>query len=230
MAASSSSSTPKASGNKKEKTDGDKSKTTKGETVTTTQLILIALAVFGLGAILGYIIFYSIYNHRCSDMMDDAERRFKDTNQELQSKLIEAMQGGGSSNDYRESELLDLRGRLESQTGLMDRHQTLLEKHQVMVDDLATAKATQDKALLENTRLERELQATKKTATQLQKSLDAAQGGNHNLVQKLERATLEIDTMKKQAEIVAGDPNCQAAREAGFTHIQALHKKLGKDR
>ena len=54
--------------------------------------ILLYLTLVGIGAICGYMVFSSIYNHRCSDLLDDAERVFNSSRLELQDRYMQAVE------------------------------------------------------------------------------------------------------------------------------------------
>ena len=192
------------------KEDETAKKTTTSSSSLGNTLLTILLLV-GIGAILGYMLFYSIFNHRCADMMDEAERRFNRTREELNHKLIEAMDVN-TANEGAEAELLDLRGRLEGQTDLMGKHQSLLDKHQSTVEQLTQFQAKHSQA-------QTELMATQKKLAEVEGSLNVI--------------SMQKETMEKRLQRSQDSENsaaCQAKQQQSLSHIQKLHSAICKEK
>lgn len=191
---------------------------------------LLSLSILvGVGAIVGYIVFSSIYNHRCSDLMDDAERRFNQTREDLNHKLVEAMHQN-TANEGAESELLELRGRLEGQTDLMGKHEALLDKHQSTVERLNQLQAKQDKASLQSSQLERELQTSQKKVSELEGKLNVASVQKEASEKRLQQANARVETLLEQAKAPGDSSACEAKQQQSMSHIQAIHSAICKEK
>lgn len=187
--------------------------------------LLTYFLLVGVGAIVGYIIFYSIYNHRCSDMMDEAERRFNQTKEELNFKLIEAMYKGTTS-EGAESELLELRGRLEGQTGLLGKHQALLDKHQQTVEQLSQMQTTLDRVKMRKSELSKELEISEKKLAEKEEDLNKISMQKDTLEQRLKQTTSKMEELQTQADEAGNSAACQAQKERSLSHIEKLHSSI----
>lgn len=79
--------------------------------------LLLYTIVLGSGAIFGYYFFSVIYDHRCSDLIDEAEKNFSVTREALTHQLKEALE---SSSSVDESEILELRGLTSKQESTIE--------------------------------------------------------------------------------------------------------------
>lgn len=179
---------------------------------------LTYLTLLGVGAIVGYTIFYSIYDHRCSDMMDDAERNFNQTKEDLSNRLIEAMHKN-AANEGAESEVLELRGRLAGQADLLGKHQALLDKHQATVERLNELQ----------TKLT-ELQSCPKRTSELESKLNVASVQKDSLEKRLKQANDKVEQLQDQSKDIEASSACEARYLKLMAHMQTLHGSLCTER
>lgn len=127
---------------------------------STLNLILLYLTLVGLGAIGGYISFYSLFHNRCADLLNDAERRHNETQQALQERYMGAVEKHHEclQDETKTMELFDLRGRLDGQAALVGKHQSLLDKHQEGMERLSDMQTAHEQALTKISTLEDEIQ------------------------------------------------------------------------
>jgi DNA repair ATPase RecN len=207
---------------------------------TRINTVLSAAILIGFGAIVGYMVFYSIYNHRCSDMLDDAERRFNQTREDLNHKLLEAIHQPNNDDDdagntiYNneggsESELLELRGRLEEQAiHWMDKHQTLLDKHQSTVEQLNQIQVKQ----LQTSQLEKNYQMSLKQVSALERKLNVASVQKEASGKRLKQANEKVERLQQEAKTgeASSSNDCEAIQQQSMSHIQKLHSAICKEK
>lgn len=210
-----------------EKTNDTKSTTTSNSGLSMIHIVLLCSIFVGVGAIGGYGIFYSIYNHRCSDMLDDAERRFNASQQELQNKLIESMHKSHESTG-QESELLELRGRLEGHTDLMGKHQALLGTHHATVEQLTKLQAQHEQLRQQMSSVESELRDANLKVKELEKNVNVVGVQKDGLEQRLKQANAKVQELQGQAGDCGPDVECEAQLTKTMTYIQQLHSGLSK--
>ncbi len=185
---------------------------------TLVNTVLTYLTLVGVGAIVGYVIFFSIYNHRCSDMMDDAERNFNQTKEGLSHKLIEAIHKN-TANEVAESEVLELRGRLAGQADLLGKYQALLDNHQTTVERL---NGLQTKVT--------ELQSCPMRINDLENTLNVASVQKDSLEKRLQQANEKVEQLQEQSKNSVVAAACEAQQQKSMTHIQKLHQALCKEK
>eukprot|EP00525_Craspedostauros_australis_P000656 CAMPEP_0198111264 /NCGR_PEP_ID=MMETSP1442-20131203/3233_1 /TAXON_ID= /ORGANISM="Craspedostauros australis, Strain CCMP3328" /LENGTH=422 /DNA_ID=CAMNT_0043767641 /DNA_START=155 /DNA_END=1423 /DNA_ORIENTATION=- len=105
-------------------------------TLSVLNLVLLVVTLVGLGALCGFYLFYTMFTHRCSDLVDDMERHHNATHRELEDKYIGALEEKHKciEDETRKQEIAELKGRLEGQSSLFVNHQQLLEKHQTTLE------------------------------------------------------------------------------------------------
>lgn len=190
-------------------------------------VILLCLLLVGIGGIIGYLVFSSVYNHRCSDLMDDAERHFNSTEQDLHNRLIEAQHKNAES-EIAELELRELRGRMESHTDLMSKHEGLLDKHQRTMEQLTAVQYSQEQTLLIKKRLEHDLDIAQAKLTTLERSLEKANRDQGSLGVQLKRSQDMIANLSRQNEELAMNASCEEEKAVATSQIQELHLLLSK--
>lgn len=179
--------------------------------------LLTYLTLVGVGAIVGYTIFASIYDHRCSDLMDDAERNFNRTKEEMNLKLVEAMHKNAAY-EGAESELLDLRGRLAGQADLMAKHQALLDKHQATMERLNELQTSLT-----------ELQTCPKQVKQLENTINIATVQKESAEKRLQQANEKVEQLLEQAKSAGGSATCEAHLSKSKNHLQKLYSTRCKE-
>jgi len=180
--------------------------------------LLTYLTLVGVGAIVGYTIFASIYNHRCSDMMDEAERSFNRTKEELSLKLVDALHKN-TANEGAESELLELRGRLAGQADLMAKHQALLDKHQSTMErlnELQTSLA--------------ELQNCPKQIKQLENNVNLVSLQKESAEKRLQQANEKVEQLLQEAKSAGASAACETQLSRSMTHLQKLYSTLCREK
>jgi hypothetical protein len=139
----------------------------------------------GLGIIAGYGLFYSIFHHRCADLMDEVEQSHNSSMAKLNDQYIKAIEDHKAclEDDSRVQEIYDLRGRLESQSDLLASHRDLLNKHQVTAEKMQEMEAELERKSAELfvviKRIElhnEEKKELEQDLAELRKSMDAAIG------------------------------------------------------
>lgn len=166
-------------------------------------LLLVYLACLGLGAIAGYRVFASIYNNRCSDMIDEAEHRFDMTREELKNQLKEALE---KKCDLDESEVLELHGRFVKQEALIEDLGKQEKQGATALLHMATQYNEQYKDLL---------------ADYQKKMLD--------MESKLRMAAVEKESMEKRIQ-EANIKDKEEEKELSAVHIQRLHTALVQEK
>jgi hypothetical protein len=206
-----------------EKTAGETPKSSSGKR-SVINLILLYSTLVGLGAIGGYAIFYSLFSHRCSDMMDDAERRHNETRQELQNRYIVAMEDHHAclDDEATEAELLELRDRTKGQADLVGKHQSLLEKHQENVELLAKTQSMQEQTKQQVSQLLADVERKQRELADMKKMLDVVTTQNDRKLKDRTGEDAEA-AMKKTDE-------CRAAQASTKAHVQQLHDFLTKQK
>ena len=120
--------------------------------------LLLYLSLIGLGIIVGYLLFYTIYNHRCADLLDDAEGRYNQTRANLETQYQTALEehheciGDESAN----LEIYDLRGRLEKLETIQKDYEILKEKHSKTLEELTNKEALLEEKISEQSKLQKE--------------------------------------------------------------------------
>lgn len=95
---------------------------------------MLYLTILGLGVILGYSAFYLQFNERCVVLLQKAEDRYNTSKVEWQVKHQEAV----SEKEQCLTPLNQLQGKLEAQSTIAEQYQTLKEKHEETLSELAT--------------------------------------------------------------------------------------------
>eukprot|EP00934_Nitzschia_sp_Nitz4_P005221 Nitzschia sp. Nitz4//scaffold36_size144017//6019//7186//NITZ4_003064-RA/size144017-processed-gene-0.64-mRNA-1//-1//CDS//3329549390//5211//frame0 len=177
-------------------------------------LALMAALLLGIGTMGGYGIFSSIYAHRCADLLDDAERQFNTTRQQLQNQLIDTQ--------HDESRVLELKSQLEGHNSdWMAKHQALLDKHQAAMDQLAKSQQQHDEVRQRAIKLEKDLEQETTRVKELEKTVNVASVQRRGLEQRLEEAAQKI----QDAQDVQP---CEDTSSEAMEHIRQLHMGVAK--
>eukprot|EP00339_Tiarina_fusa_P019847 CAMPEP_0116997658 /NCGR_PEP_ID=MMETSP0472-20121206/1017_1 /TAXON_ID=693140 ORGANISM="Tiarina fusus, Strain LIS" /NCGR_SAMPLE_ID=MMETSP0472 /ASSEMBLY_ACC=CAM_ASM_000603 /LENGTH=177 /DNA_ID=CAMNT_0004696605 /DNA_START=209 /DNA_END=742 /DNA_ORIENTATION=- len=142
----------------------------------------------GLGVIGGYTAFYSIYNHRCSDLLDDAEGRHNLTMEDLETRYKHAMEEHHEclNDESVMLELYELRGRLQSLESLEKDHQALKEAYDGAVTMLSALELNLRGESNSHEQLERDARQKAAQLDNLQGSLDACAQEKEKVVRNFE--------------------------------------------
>ena len=186
--------------------------------LTLINTVLTYLTLIGVGAIVGYTIFASIYNHRCSDMMDEAERTFNRTKEEMSMKLVEALDKN-TAHEGAESEVLELRGRLAGQADLMAKHQALLDKHQTTMERLNELQTNLA-----------ELQNCPKQVKQLESNVNLVSVQKESAEKRLQQANEKVEQLLEEAKSAGASAACETQLSKSMTHLQKLYVTLCREK
>ena len=195
----------------KKESASKESKNASQNNVALINTILTYLTLVGVGAIVGYTIFASIYNHRCSDMMDEAERNFNRTKEEMSMKLVEALHKN-TANEGVESEVLELRGRLAGQADLMSKHHALLDKHQTTVERMNELQTSLT-----------ELQNCPKQVKQLENHVNIISIQKESAEKRSQQANEKIEQLLEEAKNAGASAACESHLSKSMTHLQTLY-------
>ena len=77
--------------------------------------VLLYLTLIGMGVLGGYLMFTTIYNHRCADLLDDAEGRHNSTRSNLETRYKTALEEHHEciGDESATLQIYELRGRIE---------------------------------------------------------------------------------------------------------------------
>jgi chromosome segregation ATPase len=166
-------------------------------------ILLLYSSLMGLGAIGGYATFYTIFSTKCSDLMDEVERRHNETSEEVQNKYLTAVENHHRciEDETRKLELVELKGRLDGQATLVGRHHDLLDKHQESVEKVSSLQAAHDETKGKFEGLQAEVEAKQAELVLVKQEI-----GNYNaemagVERRLsDQRSLSSNIMKKKVE------------------------------
>jgi hypothetical protein len=165
--------------------------------------LLLYVVVLGLGAIVGYRCFASIYNQRCSDIIDEAEKTFARNRDDLNNQLKEALERGNAQDEL---ELLELRGRLSKQEALIEDYEKQEKKDSDAILQLE----------LNNDQYKGLLAEHQKRALDMESKLSLVAAENESMLKRIEE---QVRERVKQAD-----------KDLYTVHVQNLHTTLTQEK
>lgn len=167
--------------------------------------VLLYVAILGLGAIVGYTCFSSIYSHRCSDMIDEIERKCAQTSEHLSNQLKDArlleQHLERTSATVDEPVMVELRGRLSKQESLIEH----FEKREKKDTD------TLIQLTYQNEKYKEMLTELQENVLEIQSKLNFETAEKESLQQQLQEA---VEVIKV------------AETETSSAHVRLLHSSL----
>jgi chromosome segregation ATPase len=162
----------------------------------TINKLLFYVTLIGLGIIGGYTAFYSIYNHRCSDLLDEAEGRHNMTREDLETRYKHAMEEHHEclNDESVMLELYELRGRLESLEALEKKHQVLKEAYDDTATELSNLEPKHQKKVDEYEQLQRDFSSKDAQLNNLQGGLDVCAEEKEKLSRTMTDEKRDIDS------------------------------------
>jgi len=166
---------------------------------------LFGATLLGVGAILGYATFKTIFSHRCADLLDDAEGRHNVTLQSWEENYARVMEDHQNciTDETKELELSELRGRAQSHIEIAAKYQALLEKYENNMEALAAVRVDRD-------RLSKEVE-----------SLTAGDSDSHDLRDQADLLSFQRDELKRRM---------QREKEDSLKKLQGLQNEIQLER
>ena len=168
-------------------------------------ILLLYLALLGLGAIGGYTAFYLLFSERCTALMNDVTTKHGEYRTTMQSKYEQALEGQRQcmTDTSLKDELSSLQGRLEAQSTLTNRHQNLLQQQEDTLTRLGTLQAAHEVASQTVMTLKEELSQTRQLLQQAKKDLQESLTERNKMKQGYEdRVALTGSLLQKRVEEV----------------------------
>jgi hypothetical protein len=160
-------------------------------------IILLYLSLMGFGAIGGYGIFYYLFSERCSQLMRETESKHSASRQDYQSRYEEALEGQRQCMAETSSKTQELQGRLEAQSDMAARHQSMLQKQEETLLRLSNVQAAHESATGTIASLREEVSILRNDLAETERSLES----NILNSQKVENdLRLQLDTANEVLE------------------------------
>lgn len=133
-------------------------------------VIMLYLSLLGLGVIGGYGAFFLMFNQRCLFLLESAEETYNTSKIEWQSKHQEAI---AEKNECL-NPLQQLQGKLEEQSILAEKHQTLIKEHTVTLSKLATLQQAKEESVASRAKVQAQIEEIQRELKQAnQRAVDA---------------------------------------------------------
>jgi hypothetical protein len=220
----------------KDAKDGAGKKESSG-TNSLINIFLLYSTLVGLGAIGGYMAFYALFNHRCADLLDEAERHHNETRQGLQDRYVKAVEEHHRclEDESKVLELFDLRDRLGGQADLAGKHESLLDKHHESVERLSNMRAQHDETIQKYNQLKGDVEQKQTELTQVKQETESYNEQKELLGRQLadQKELMTNRIKKKTLEIKRLNFEQKECIEEGVSitkHIQRRHGFLCQDK
>jgi chromosome segregation ATPase len=151
-------------------------------------VVFFCAFLLGVGMMLGYSVFYFIFQEKCAGMLLDQDRKRNSSFVELETKYKRAItdvQQCQEDSEARERTKV-LEGRLAAQAALSDKHQELLARHERTLEKISELQSTSEGS-------QAQIQSLKEEIKNIQVSLDESS-------QKLRAANFERDDIQQQLQ------------------------------
>ena len=165
-------------------------------------ILMLYLSLLGMGAMGGYATFYFSFSQRCSAHILASESRHNESRQAFQEKYEAAIEGQLQcmSGSIAKDEMNQMQGRLESQSTLSDRYQSLLDKHEATLGRLSAMQQSNQESGSMIHELRDQLAVTRMELATTKQKFELESTGGKTMIADLTERMIEAQTLMKQQE------------------------------
>jgi hypothetical protein len=181
--------------------------------------LLKYMTLVGLGMILGYGLFYSMFHLLYANVMEEMEKSYNVTVEVLNNKYLKAVEDLKlcMEEDNQNKEIYDLRGRLEAQSDVVASYRELLDKHKVSQGRLNDINAELERKEAELYVLKKRIEIHDNERMELEEELDATK---QLMATTLGEQTEEINSLRSSIQAF------QSAETEMLEHVQHRYSAM----